>query len=251
VLVLFCLAWATAGVAQPVLVSARLDRDTVEAGESTTLRVFAQITPSLQASTDRILTWYVDLLYTNGQVASVDFDSLTRPTSDNLPETSSSGTSDGLNRRAIFDTFLNLPDAGRLASVELFSVRVLGQANGQTTFRVQAGTTAPTLQYDFQVAPAGGGAALTGGDYSAAMATLQVGTNAPPTPPTIAIAPGVNAGELLISYPVQTGTDHWVEYLDDLSATNWTSLPGGPHNSGQVTVPTTQPARFYRVRVGG
>ena len=252
-LILGCLAWATAGVAQPVLVSVRLDDSTIEAGENTTLRVFARIAPSLQASTDRIVTWYLDLLHTNGQIATVAYDALIRPASDNLPETSSSGTSDGLNRRAIFDTFLNLPDAGRLAEVELFSVRVTGQTNGQTTFRAQAGTTAPTLQHDFQVAPDGGGEALTGGDYSLATATLTVGADAPPppTPPTVGIAPGTTAGEIVVSYPVQAGFEHWVEFLDDLSATNWMPLPGGPHNTGQITVNTGQPIQFYRVRVGG
>ena len=236
---------------QPVVVTARLDTNVVNAGESTTLRVFAEIHPSFKDSTDRIFSWYVDLLHTNNTVANANYNLLARPESDNDPVLSSPGFTDGTHRRAIYDTFLNLPDAGRLQPVELFSVPVTGSADGQTTFRVQAGTEGPGLSSDFLVAPEGGGDPLTGADYSMAVATLTVGTVIEPPEAVLSIERTATPGQLLLTYPIQTGEDHWIEYRDSLGAGSWQTLSGGPYNEGQLLVTASQSARFYRLRIGG
>src|SRR5690349_16209366 len=93
--------------AQPVAVFARLETNSIPVGGATVLRIQAQVASNLRTNVDRIFSWYLDVLNTNGAVASAQFGSMTKPASDKDPQTSSFGTADGANRRGVFDTFLN------------------------------------------------------------------------------------------------------------------------------------------------
>src|SRR5262245_13157737 len=69
---------APTAVSQSVLVTATLDSPSVAVGQPTTLRVFAQIKPELRATSDRIFSWYVDIVNTNGLVATANYAALTK-----------------------------------------------------------------------------------------------------------------------------------------------------------------------------
>lgn len=250
--VLTTVAWlAAAGwlPAQVVNVTASLDAASIPAGGSTTLRVFAQVVPGQQANASRIFSWYVDVLNTNGAVATANYSAMARTASDRDPLTSSNGTPDGPNRRGIYDTFLNLPGAGVLAPVELMAIPVTGVNAGQTRFRVQAGTGAG-LGADFLVAQNGGGPPLTGGLYAAAEAVLTVTGGAGSVQMSIGVtnAAGGNKGVTLV-FPTSPGFNFTAQFRTNLVGTNWQSLPGAPHNSGTVFDLTPAPMKFYRVLI--
>ncbi len=247
--------WASAphkGFCQAVAVALTLDTNVVSVGGTTILRVKGQILPAFRSSSDRIFSWYVDVLNTNGAAAGANYDAMQKTASDNDLSISSTGTANGANRRGIFDTFLNLPGAGRDTPVELMSIPVTGLAAGKTRFRVQAGSGVLNLSADFLVAPSGGGDPLVGGDYGGAFVDLTV-TNSSVPPPALSITPTNPGGghfQIILRYTVQPGFDYYVEYRDGLgNSTGWQIFPGGPHNSG-VYVDTDPPTpRFYRLLV--
>ena len=237
--------------AQVVAVTLRLDTNIVSVGGGTTLRVFAQVIPSVRTNADRIFSWYVDVLNTNGPVATANYASMQKSASDNLSQISSNGFNDGVNRRGIYDTFMNLPGAGVSNAVELMAIPVTGSSAGQTRFQVRAGSGVPALSSDFLVAPIGGGAPLTGGDYSAANVNLTV-VSVAACPVTLQIAPLTGGGgpgqSLQLSFTPCPGFNHTIEYRDALQdAAGWRPLAGAPHNSGSATVINTNSQRFYRV----
>src|SRR5262245_13709300 len=96
-----CLAQAAAQ-GQSVVVTASLDATSINAGQTTTLRVFAQVAPAFRPSSDRIFSWYLDVLNTNGPAASANYVAMVKPASDNDPLISSKGFADGANRRGIY-----------------------------------------------------------------------------------------------------------------------------------------------------
>jgi hypothetical protein len=235
---------------QVVDVTATLDASTLSAGGSTVLRVFARVTPGLQANADRIFSWYVDVLNTNAATATVNFAAMQKPTSDQSPQTSSPGTPDGGSRRGIYDTFLNLPGAGVNAPVELMVIPVTALAPGQARFQIRPGTGA-NQSADFLVAPLGGGAALSGGNYALAEAVLSVGGTGIAIPLSITVT-NVTGGakSVTLSFPVTAGFNYTAQYRDQLNdATSWQPLPGAPHNSGRALDLTSAGRRFYRVAV--
>ena len=238
---------ATLKAQDAVVVTMRLDTNVVGVGQSTVLRIFAQVAPELEA--DRILTWYVDVFNGNGGVATANYGAMVKMFSDNDPLLSGVGMDDGFHRRGIYDTFLNLAGAGVGSEVELLAVPVMGMASGMVTFSVGAGSGVENLSEDFQVAPAGGGAAYTGGDYSLASAELEVVGGCAVT---LQIARGMGGGgpggTLALSFVPCAGFDHTVQYTDALrTGAMWFPVTGGPHNSGMVTVTNSVDARFYRV----
>jgi hypothetical protein len=242
-----CLPGAVpAGWAQSVAVTLQLGTNTLAVGEATLLHVYAQVLPGLRTTTDRIFSWYVDVLNTNAAAASANYAALVKPASDNDPLLSGTGVAQDANRRGIYDTFLNRPGAGTTNPVELITLPVAGVAAGATRFRVQAGTEVSGLSADFLVAPLGGGAALAGGVYTAAFADLQVVS-------TAACALDLNVirqagSQLLLTFAPCPGRTHTVQFSTALNPTPaWQPLPGGPHNSGSVTVTNTGQARFFRV----
>ena len=246
------LATVSAGSArsQVVDVTASLDTRTVSVGQSSTLRVFARVAPPQQANADRIFSWYVDVLNTNGSVATDDYAAMQKLASDKDPSTSSTGTQEGANRRGIYDTFLKLPGAGVSAPVELMAIQVNGLTAGQTRFRIRAGTGAG-LSSDFLVAPSGGGAPLTGGNYSLAEAVLTVSAATSNISVSISVtnAPGGAKG-VALSFPVSAGFNFTAQYSDQLAgAASWQPLPGAPHNSGTAFDLTSAGRRFYRVAI--
>jgi hypothetical protein len=240
------LAGVTAAQAQAVVVTARLDTNLLAVGQTTTLRVFAQVTPNLRADADRIFSWYVDVLNTNGAAASAHYDLMLKSASDNDPLISSTGTTDGANRRGIYDTFLNRPGAGVSNAMELMAIPVQAAGSGATRFTVRAGTGVPGLSEDFIVAPKGGGDPWTGGDYTLANADLTVsqGCNLQVQIQRLGGSP--------VRYQVQftpcPGRNHTVESRGSVGSGVWLPLPGAPHNSGSVTVTNTSPSLFLRVR---
>ena len=71
---------AVTGVrAQVVGVTARLDTNVVAVGQSTTLRIFAQVLPAFRARAERIFSWHVDVLNTNGVAASANYAAMLKP----------------------------------------------------------------------------------------------------------------------------------------------------------------------------
>jgi hypothetical protein len=233
--------------AQVVAVTMSLDDSSIVVGEGTTLRVYAQVVPNVRTNADRIFSWYVDVLNTNGVAAVADYGAMLKATSDNYPQTSSNGVSQGSNRVGIYDTFLDLPGAGVSNAVELMAIPVSGAGAGQTRFRVRAGTGVPALSADFLVAPKGGGDPLEGGDYAAAFADLTV-IEATPCDIALQIA-RQTGGTLRVSFTPCAGRNHTVEYRDALNnASTWQALPNAPHNSGLLTVTNLPTQRFFRIR---
>jgi hypothetical protein len=231
--------------AQVVSVTMSLDDSSINVGEGTTLHVYAQVVPNVRTNADRIFSWYVDVLNTNGAAAVADYGAMLKAASDNYPQTSSNGVSQGSNRVGIYDTFLDLPGAGVSNAVELMSIAVSGAAAGQTRFRVRAGTGVPALNADFLVAPKGGGTPYEGGDYSAAFADLSV-TESCVIPLQIARQTG---GTVRLTFTPCAGRNHAVEYRDSMSdAAVWQLLPGGPYNLGTLSVTNLPLQRFFRIR---
>jgi len=241
------------GFAQVVAVTLSLDDAQVPVGGTTTLKVYAQVVLGQRAASERIFSWYVDLLNSNGQVAGANYEALLKAAADNLANTSSTGFTQGANRQGIYDTFIEDTPVSKTgigvgSPVLLLTVPITGLAGGRTTFSVRAGTGVQGLSKDFIVAPKGGGDPLTGGDYRAASVELEVSSG-----PQMAIASAPLPGGLAritATFPTTAGVNHVVEYRDQLGAgPGWQPLPGAPHNSGRVTDTNTVPQRFYRVKV--
>jgi len=246
------LAAATGARAQVVGVTAQLDTNVIAVGQSTTLRVFAQVLPAFRAGAERIFSWHVDVLNTNAAAASANYAAMLKPVADNDPQTSTNGFSSAANRIGIYDTFTNLPGAGTNPPVELMRISVTGLAVGQARFGVRAGTGTLALSHDFIVAPLDGGEMMTGGDYSTAFANLSV---IPGTSNVIAcftithtnLPGGLN--KVTLQYCPLAGHDHYVEFRDQLvGGAGWQTFPGGPHNSGVYNDTNNVPGRFYRIR---
>jgi hypothetical protein len=245
------LLWPGQVFGQVVNVTLSLDKQQINVGETTTLHVFAQIVPAQRGSTDRIFSWYVDLLDLNGSVAKLQTGDLAKPSSDKNPALALPGTVEGDNLRGILDTFMNLPGAGRDSAVELISIPVKATAAGKAILKIQAGSSVPGLAEDFIVAPTGGGDPLTGGDYSAAQIDVQVSANIEQPRITVLLGqnPQTHAPEITIKFTPIAGTNYFVEATDNLGPNaSWQALPGAPHNSGQITDSASAPHRFYRVR---
>ena len=234
---------------QFVAVTAQLDTNIIAVGQTTTLHIYAQVLPGYRDSTDRIFSWYVDVLNTNGAAANANYAAMQKTNSDNNLQTSSTGVSQAANRSAIYDTFENLPGAGVTIPVELMRIPVTGLAAGQTRFGVQHGTGV-SLVYDFLVAD--GGEGLFGGDYSASLANLTV-LGAPSNSISCLsltrtnLAGGLN--QVTVQFCPLAGYNHYVEYRDQLvGGPGWQTFPNGPHNSGVYVETNGVPVRFYRIR---
>ena len=238
--------------AQSVAVTIKLDTNRVDVGAVTTLHVFAQIVEAQRSGSDRIFSWYIDLLNSNPSSAILDVPNLKKPAADQDPATSSKGSVEGGNLRGIYDTFLDLNSAGRDTPVELLSIPIKAVAPGKTRLNAQAGTTVPALGADFIVATTGGGDPLLGGDYGAASVELEVpGANIDATI-SIASAPLPNnqGSRVTLTFPTVPGLIYTVETRNSFSAgIGWQVYPGGPHTSGTVILTNSLPQRFFRVRV--
>jgi len=236
---------------QAVAVTLRVDTNVIARGGTTTLHVDARIIPSLRSSSDRIFSWYVDVLNTNGAVAMANYAGLQKSASDRDPATSSTGVADESHRRGIYDTFLNRPGAGRDAAIELMSIPITGLVAGRTRFRVQAGTGEPTLTSDFYVAPSAGGDPYVGGDYANAFADLEVTSEFAPLRLFIEETRlGNGSARVTIRYAVKPGTNYFIESRPSWGiGSNWQTVPGGPFNSGIYIETNSLVSRFYRARL--
>jgi hypothetical protein len=183
VLLALCLQTIAFG-APAVRVTLQLDKTILKVGEITTAHVFAEIVADQKTNTEQIVTWYVDLLNTSPAAIDIVANSVVVPFADSSPNTSSKGALTGGNLRAVYDTFLNTPDAGHDGPIELFSVQLKAIAVGNATFSVAAGTTAPALDEDFIVSTTSGDPAF-GGLYDTATADVTSFNNVPPTINTI------------------------------------------------------------------
>jgi hypothetical protein len=237
--------------AQAVAVTLRLDTNTISVGSTTHLHVAAQVLPAFRAGSDRIFSWYVDVINTNGTAASANYALMQKTASDNDASFSSTGTTVAANRRGIYDTFLGLAGAGVNAPVELMDIPITGAAAGRTRFLIQAGSGVPQMSADFLVAPSGGGDALVGGDYSAAFVDLLVVGPANLVRPalTISVVPltgGTNQATL--HWSLIAGQNYFLQYQDQLSPVSpWQTFAGGPHNSGNYIDTTKSSTRSYRL----
>ncbi len=250
------LLWFAVTSQAQVLVTTQFDTNRILVGQSTVLRVYAQVPLADRPNADRIFSWHIDLINTNGPVASANYAAMVKALSDKDPIASSSGTVQGFNLRGVFDTFMNQPGAGVLQPVELLSVAVTGVHPGRTRFMVLPGSGEPLLDYDFLVAPKGGGEDPlfpSGANYAVAFADLEVEPNAlPPCTLNLTLTRlaegGGPGGTLKLGFVPCPGYNHVVEETANLGAGAWTAIPGAPHNSGSVIVLNAQPSRFYRVR---
>lgn len=249
---LIALAATAAAHAQVVDVTVSLDTNTVSAGGSTTLRVFARVVAAQRTNASQIFSWYVDVINTNGAAATANYNAMSKPASDKEPQTSSTGVPDGANRRGIYDTFMNLPAAGVNAPVELMAIPITGAAVGQTRFRIQAGTGAG-LSADFLVAPLGGGAPLTGGNYALAEASLTVlpGVNLPRPRVFLSVTNAAGGAKgITLNFTVTAGFNYTAQFRDQLtSGPDWQPLTGAPHNAGAAFQLSPSARRFYRVAI--
>lgn len=235
---------------QAVSVTMDLDASAIGVGQNTTLHVYAQVLPAYRPTSDRIFSWYVNVINTNGNVASANYGAMQKAASDKDPQTSSTGVTQGANRTGVYDTFLNLARAGVTNRVELMSIPISGVATGYTRFLVQAGTGVPNLSDDFLVALTNGNS-LFGGDYLAASVQLAVGV---PPPVTLRLTNSVvplpgNSNKVTLTYNTLAGYNHYVESRDQLvGGAGWQTFPGGPHNSGVYLSTNNASVRFYRIR---
>jgi hypothetical protein len=190
------------------------------------------------------------VLNTNNAAATAAYNAMVKSASDNDPQLSSTGTTQGANRIGIYDTFINRPGAGVNDPVLLMSIPVVGITGGNTRFSVRAGTGSPALVNDFLVAPKTGGDPFTGGDYALASANLTV-IGAPCSIQVTfqRLDAQVPAGRLQVQFTPCPGRTHTVESRTLVDSGTWQPLPGAPHNSGTVFVTNTIPQRYFRVRV--
>lgn len=212
-------------------------------GETTTVTVYGRIAAAIESNSDRIFSWYVDVLNDAGGVAG-GYGNLQTPAADNTPQTSSDGTTQGANRRGIYDTFLNRPGAGKGSRVILVQFEVTAQTPGTATFSVAPGTTAGPLT-DFLVAKTGSGS-YSGGNYASASVTITVSG----TPSSgLGLQVTIVGNQANATFNPLGGYNHTVEWSPDLGvATPWAPLPGAPHNAGTASQDITGKDKvFYRV----
>jgi len=251
-LVVPLLLFARLAFAQVVGVTMRLDTNVLAIGQSTSLHVYAQVLPAYRTNADQIFSWYVDVLNTNAAAATGNYSAILKLASDNDARTSSIGFTSGANRLAIYDTFLNRAQAGVTDQVELLRFPIIAVAAGQTRFSVRHGTGAPSVSQDFLVAPIDGDQFLTGGDYSAAFASLTVSapvTNTSVSCLTLALT-NLSGGrhQVTLRYCPLAGYDHYVDFRDQVPGTGWQAADGGPFNTGSYRETNSAPARFFRIR---
>jgi hypothetical protein len=253
-LVLLGLSRIGSAFGQVVEVSVKLDTNSVAVGETTTLRVLAQVAPAQQGNAERIFSWYVDVVNTNPAAAAANYGAMMKTASDQDALTSSTGVSQQGNRRGIYDTFLNAATGtGVSAPVELMAIPVSGLARGTTRFVVSAGTGVPQLTSDFLVSPLQGARPMTGGRYARAYADLAVtgpGSGRPSV--NLMIATKRLAGDptqSTVTYPPPPNHNCYMEYRSGIGVGAWQTLPGGPHNSGMVVDVTTNRSRIFRLRM--
>ena len=239
---LLALLITQASLAQSVNVTVELDRTTLVPGLETTLRVFGQIDDAITNQSEQLFSWYVDVLNSDGTVATAQYAGMVTTNCDNLAQTSSSGTPDGDSRRGIYNTLMNHSGAGKSNAIELLSIPVAAVGTGTVSFSVQAGTTVAALAHDFIVATTNQVDPFTGGNYTAAQASLTV-----VSPPKAAIQP--IGGGLEITFDSQTGLEYTVDAKSSLLDPDWLPLPGGPHNLGTLVDSDPSPTRFYRISV--
>jgi hypothetical protein len=231
--------------AQTVEVTARFDTNQIPLFGSTTFRVFAQVIPSLRATSDRIFSWYIDVIDENIEVAAADFEAMTKTSSDNEPGASSTGNGEGSERTGIFDSFIGLPGAGVSQPVELLAIPVTARTVGTVRFRARHGTGVTALSEDFIIAPKGGGDFLSGGDYTIAIDELEI---LPPCQVSVALR-RVDPQNLELSFNTCAGFTHTVEMRSTLGdQTAWQALPNAPHNSGVITLANPASPQYFRVR---
>jgi len=239
-----------------VNVTLTADDTSLQPGETTTVRVFGQVAPEIEAESLRILTWYLDLLVEDGSgVITVDWNSLTMAASDS-PDGSGNTASDGGvdsegNCRGIHNTFAdNLalnPGPGVGAPVELLSVEVTATAQVGTAMIGVAPGTLVDLDHDFQV-PNDVGDSFTGGVYPGQLA-ITVDAVVLPDPKAIDLSVTAEPGGARVQFTTEVGFNYRVDFSDSLLAGTWAPLPGAPHNSGDVLDVSAIgiPKRFYRV----
>src|SRR5262249_15299187 len=155
----------------------------------TTLHIFAQVVPSLRTNSDRIFSWYLDVLNTNGTAAGANYAAMQKTASDQDPQTSSTGLAQGANRVGIYDTFLNPPGAGTTNAVDWRTIPSGALASGRPRFLARAAPGVPGLSTIFLVAPKGGGPPNVGGNYPVAFVDLTVATTGQCNPPQLHLVP--------------------------------------------------------------
>lgn len=210
-------------------------------GQSTTVTVYGEIDSAIEADSDQIFSWYIDVLNDGGEVVG-GYANVQTPPSDNNPLTSGDGTPGGAHLRGIYDTFLEKPGAGKGSRVVLVQFEVMARSAGTATFSVAAGTTVGSLS-DFLVSRSGGGS-FTGGNYLGASVAITV------IRPDLRLTVSRTGDQADIMFLPIAGFTHTLQYSDTLLAGSWVDLPGGPHNSGVASQAVSGLVRrFYRVAV--
>jgi len=244
---------ATLAPAQSVLVSLRADKPVIAVGETTTLRVTAQVVPSLRPRAQQIFAWHLDLVQEFADPVELSLASIARPSSDRDPGTSSAGTLEGNFLKGIYDTFVGFPTAGVADPVVLLTVPVVGRREGVAVFRMQAGSGPTNLSGDFLVTGTNPDDVWTGGNYTNAVASIEVRPT-PLEPPRLTISLDRSTtgqgGIVMLDFPVFSGLLYTVQFTEAIgSGAVWQNLPDAPHNTGRATDRLGIGSRFYRVAV--
>ena len=242
---LVLLSQAGLRAADAVNVTIEADDVALAVGESTMVTVYGQIDAAIEGDSDRIFSWYIDVLNDNGGVVG-GYANVQTPSSDNTPQTSHDGTVEGAHLRGIHDTFLNHPGAGKGTRVVLVRFEVTALVAGSATFSVDAGSTVGPLS-DFLVAQSGGGS-FAGGIYTEASVEITVTGELDLSGLDLRVTSTGNQADL--SFHPIPGFDHTVQSSETLLPLSWVDLPGGPHNAGIASqVVAGIPRRFFRVNV--
>jgi len=241
-------SWAQSPEERPVVVTLRADAVSLNPGEGTTVRAFAQVSPGFQARADRIFTWNLDLLILAPEVIALEAGSLVRPRSDRDPILGSAGTMDGSNLLSVRDSFLNLEGAGVASSIELFSVRVKAVEPGAGLMRLRAGTIGTDSSPDFLVLPLGDEEPWSGADYTAATVSIGVGGGGTVEAPRLRVERAAN-GVIRVTVEGTAGTSVALEEAERIGGgVSWRRVGASAAGSATLTFETPVGAapRFYR-----
>jgi len=148
----------------------------IDIGERATLTFYGQLKPTHANAGNGVFSWALDLVIDDPNIVSVDAASVDRSGWWNDPLSSSSGTPKAWGLQGIYDSEDDDTERGIGAKVRIFSLDVIGLADGETDVFVRPDSS-DFADPDFQT----WGGDL-GGDYADGSATIVV-----PEPAAVAL----------------------------------------------------------------
>ena len=92
---------------------------------------------------------------------------------------------------------------------------------------------------------------MTGGSYLSALAHLDVVSSTNTLPPlnvTLTRALPEDSAHLVLSFTPVAGWNYFVQSRASLATGQWQTVPGGPFNTGNVTLTNAAPTTFFRIQ---